>query len=59
MTRTGCSRTRRRRAICVSADGYRLYEKRDALVKNLLDHVAMNRDWLFESLEYPLAFGAR
>ncbi|MDZ4800782.1 MAG: deoxyhypusine synthase family protein [Bryobacteraceae bacterium] len=36
-------------------DGYRLYEKRDALVKNLLDHVTMNRDWLLESLEYPLA----
>jgi deoxyhypusine synthase len=36
-------------------EGYRLFEKRDALVKNLLEHVAMNRDWLFESLEYPLA----
>jgi deoxyhypusine synthase len=38
-----------------STDGYHLYEQRDALVKNLLDHVAMNRDWLVESLEYPLA----
>ncbi len=38
-----------------SQDGYRLYEKRDALVKELLDHVAMNRDWLVDSLEYPLA----
>jgi deoxyhypusine synthase len=40
-------------------EGYRLYEKREALVRNLLDHVAMNRDWLFETLEYPLAFTAR
>jgi deoxyhypusine synthase len=36
-------------------EGYRLYEKRDALVRNLLDHVSMNRDWLVESLQYPLA----
>jgi len=35
--------------------GYALFEKREGLVKNLLDHVAMNRDWLVESLEYPLA----
>ena len=37
------------------AGGYRLYEKRDELVRNLTEHVAMNRDWLVESLEYPLA----
>ncbi|MBC7927732.1 MAG: deoxyhypusine synthase family protein, partial [Bryobacteraceae bacterium] len=36
-------------------EGYRLYERREPLVKNLLDHVAMNRDWLVESLEYPVA----
>jgi deoxyhypusine synthase len=36
-------------------EGYRLFEKREALVKHLLEHVASNRDWLFESLEYPLA----
>jgi deoxyhypusine synthase len=36
-------------------EGYRLFEKREQLVRNLLDHVAMNRDWLVESLEYPLA----
>jgi deoxyhypusine synthase len=35
-------------------EGYRLYEKREELVRNLLDHVAMNRDWLVESLQYPL-----
>lgn len=37
-----------------SPEGYRLYEKRETLVKNLLEHVAMNRDWLVESLDYPL-----
>ncbi|MBC8165631.1 MAG: deoxyhypusine synthase family protein [Bryobacteraceae bacterium] len=37
-----------------SRDGYRLYERRESLVRNLLDHVAMNRDWLVESLQYPL-----
>jgi deoxyhypusine synthase len=36
-------------------EGYKLFEQREALVANLLDHVAMNRDWLVESLEYPLA----
>lgn len=40
-------------------EGYRLFEKREALVAHLLEHVAMNRDWLVESLEYPLAFAAR
>ena len=38
-----------------AAEGYRLYDKRDELVRNLTEHVAMNRDWLVESLEYPLA----
>jgi hypothetical protein len=32
-----------------------LFEKREGLVKNLVDHVAMNRDWLVETLDYPLA----
>ena len=36
-------------------EGYRLYERREELVKNLLAHVAENRDWLNESLQYPLA----
>jgi deoxyhypusine synthase len=36
-------------------EGYRLFEKREQLVKNLLEHVAMNRVWLVESLQYPLA----
>ena len=38
-----------------SRDGYRLFEKRDELVTNLLEHVKMNRDWLVESLDYPVA----
>jgi deoxyhypusine synthase len=37
-----------------SREGYRLFERREELVRNLLDHVAMNRDWLVESLDYPL-----
>lgn len=36
-------------------EGYRLFEKREALARNLLEHVSRNRDWLLESLEYPLA----
>lgn len=36
-------------------DGYRLFEQREELVKNLLGHVEANRDWLFETLQYPLA----
>jgi deoxyhypusine synthase len=36
-------------------DGYRLFQKRDELVAHLLEHVQMNRDWLMESLQYPIA----
>lgn len=35
--------------------GYRLYERRDALCKALGDDVARNREWLMETLTYPLA----
>jgi deoxyhypusine synthase len=35
--------------------GYRLFEKRAALVNRLLDDVRANQEWLFETLEYPLA----
>ena len=35
-------------------DGYRLFEKRDTLVDRLLDAVRDNREWLLESLQYPL-----
>jgi deoxyhypusine synthase len=36
-------------------EGYRLYERREELVDELLAHVARNRDWLDASLQYPLA----
>ncbi len=35
--------------------GYRLYEKRDDLVRTLTEAVQLNRDWLMEGLSYPLA----
>lgn len=35
--------------------GYRLFEQRDALVKTLTEAVQLNRDWLMETLTYPLA----
>jgi deoxyhypusine synthase len=35
--------------------GYRLYEQRDELVGKLNGDVRENRDWLMESLSYPLA----
>ena len=37
------------------ADGYRLFEKRQALCTTLTDEVRNNRDWLLETLRYPLA----
>ena len=36
-------------------EGYRLFERRDALVANLMEQVRNNRDWLVESLRYPIA----
>ena len=38
-------------------EGYRLFEKRGALVEKLLAAVRDNKEWLIESLRYPL--GAR
>lgn len=35
--------------------GYRLFEHRDALQAKLLDDVRNNREWLLETLRYPLA----
>jgi deoxyhypusine synthase len=35
--------------------GYRLFEKREELCARLLDDVRGNREWLLESLRYPLA----
>lgn len=38
-----------------SRDGYRLYEKRDALTETLRLAVKDNKAWLAETLDYPLA----
>ena len=36
-------------------EGYRLYEKRDELVERLLEDVRANKEWLDETVAYPLA----
>lgn len=36
-------------------DGYRLFEKRSELLKKLVSAVKENREWLAETLDYPLA----
>jgi deoxyhypusine synthase len=36
-------------------EGYRLFEQRGELNRRLLDDVRQNREWLLESLSYPLA----
>jgi deoxyhypusine synthase len=36
-------------------DGYRLFERRGSLVERLTEDVRKNREWLLESLKYPLA----
>ena len=38
-----------------SRDGYRLYDQRERLVSRLVDEVRKNKEWLLESLRYPLA----
>lgn len=38
-------------------EGYRLYEKRGGLTEKLLEDVRNNREWLLESLRYPLPAG--
>ncbi len=37
-----------------SVDGYRLFDKRDALTTKLLDEVRNNKEWLLDSLQYPI-----
>lgn len=37
-----------------SRAGYRLYEERERLTKKLRDAVQLNRNWLMETLDYPL-----
>jgi len=36
-------------------EGYRLFEQREELCRRLTDDVRANREWLLESLKYPLA----
>jgi deoxyhypusine synthase len=36
-------------------EGYRLFEKREDLCGRLVDGVRENREWLLETLRYPLA----
>lgn len=38
-----------------SPKGYRLFEQREELCRRLNDDVRANRDWLLESVRYPLA----
>jgi deoxyhypusine synthase len=37
------------------ASGYRLFEQREELVRRLTEDVKANKDWLLETLQYPLA----
>ena len=37
------------------AGGYRLFEQREELVRRLTEDVKANKDWLLETLQYPLA----
>ena len=37
--------------------GYRLFEKRDGLTQKLFEDVRNNREWLLDSLRYPLPVG--
>jgi deoxyhypusine synthase len=37
-----------------SREGYRLFEKRDALTARLVGEVEKNKAWLLETLRYPL-----
>lgn len=36
-------------------EGYRLFERRDGMVERLVGEVAKNKEWLFDTLAYPLA----
>jgi len=36
-------------------EGYRLFMQREALCERLLEDVRNNKEWLLESLRYPLA----
>jgi hypothetical protein len=36
-------------------EGYRLFEQREELCRRLTEDVRANREWLLETLQYPLA----
>jgi deoxyhypusine synthase len=36
-------------------EGYRLFERREGMVEKLVGEVAKNKEWLFDTLSYPLA----
>jgi hypothetical protein len=36
-------------------EGYRLFERREAMCARLIAEVAKNKEWLFDTLQYPLA----
>jgi deoxyhypusine synthase len=36
-------------------EGYRLFDQREELVRRLTEDVKANKDWLLETLQYPLA----
>jgi hypothetical protein len=38
-----------------NAIGYRLFDQREELVRRLTEDVKANKDWLLETLQYPLA----
>ena len=38
-----------------NATGYRLFDQREELVRRLTEDVKANKDWLLETLQYPLA----
>jgi hypothetical protein len=38
-----------------SKEGYRLFAQRQELCRRLTDDVGKNREWLLESLDYPVA----
>jgi deoxyhypusine synthase len=40
-------------------EGYRLFEQRDELCRRLTEDVRANKEWLLETLQYPLAAALR
>ena len=38
-------------------EGYRLFDQREELCRRLTEDVKANREWLLETLQYPLAAG--